>query len=255
MLEKFKQAKEGEIERLRRLADAGEMPEPLPGPRPSFHDALAEAGPAAIIAEYKRASPSKGEINTKLSCKKVAKMYARGGAAAMSVLTEETYFQGSLDYLKQACKAGLPVLRKDFIFDPLQIQATAATCASALLLIARMVGDEELRRLVALSAAAGIEPVVEIFDRPDLAKARGAGARIIQVNNRDLDTLEVNLDNSLELMSRSSDKELWISASGIEEPMHVQMMAQAGFDAVLVGTSLMASPDPEAALARLAGRR
>lgn len=253
MLEKFRAAKAAEIRALEKLDAAGRFPAPHPGPRPPFAQALRRAPAPAVIAEYKRASPSQGEIRMDLSPLEVAKAYARGGAAALSVLTESDYFKGELAFLDAVVPAGLPILRKDFIFTDIQVRATAATPASALLLIARMMDSaEDLDRLVTLAGANGIEAVVEVFDARDLDMARRAGARIIQVNNRDLDTLETDLDNAVRLADPALG-ETWIAASGISRPEHAAKMAAAGFHAVLVGTHLMREQDPGRAVARLIG--
>lgn len=147
-----------------------------------------------------------------------AKQYAEAGASCLSVLTEETYFKGTLGYLKRMSAPGLPLLRKDFIFDRLQVAATAATPASALLLIVRLTPDAALLRSLREQAEAhGIDAVVEIFDEADLALARESGARIIQVNARDLDTLQVDRSACLRLAERfhqAGDNEAWIAASG-----------------------------------------
>ncbi len=253
MLEKFRLAKAAEIERLTRAAEAGSLPAPSTAPRPGFRAALAARGPCAVIAEYKRASPSRGEINLGLTPEDVAERYARAGAAALSVLTEEVYFQGRLAFLSAMTGPGLPLLRKDFLFHPLQVAETATTPASALLLIARMFGDARgLRGLREQAEGLGLEAVVEVFDEADLDLAREAGATLIQVNNRDLDRLTVSLDVSRRLAPARREGEFWISASGVSEPAQVRALAGLGFGAVLVGTSLMSSPEPGAALAALA---
>lgn len=262
LLEKFRAAKADEIARLQAQEAAGELPPFFAGTRPSLYDALSAKG-VAVIAEYKRASPSRGEINMGLGPVECARTYQQGGAAAMSVLTEETYFRGELDYLQaiHAATPELPLLRKDFLFHELQVRATASTPASALLLIARMHdhadGTAELARLVMLASAAGIEPVVEVFDEADLTRARAASPRIIQVNSRDLDTLTTDLGRAEALAAHKRPGEVWIAASGIHTSAHVTAMARASYDAVLVGTSIMAAPDPSAQLAALvaAGRQ
>ncbi|BBD09740.1 indole-3-glycerol-phosphate synthase [Desulfovibrio ferrophilus] len=251
MLRKFADAKRSEIMELLGRDARGEMPAPMTGPRPSFSGALRTKGPGAVIAEYKRASPSKGVINLELTAADVARGYAGGGAACMSVLTEVDYFQGDLAYLDEALVAGIPLLRKDFILHPLQIRRTAATPASAVLLIARMVETRELSELLELCDHYGLEAVTEVFDAKDLAKAREAGARIIQVNNRDLDSLTISLDVSRSLIGAKTPEELWISASGIDHGSQITELASLGFDAVLIGTFLMEGGDPEGALKRL----
>jgi len=254
MLEKFRGAKHAEIAHLKALEASEDLPLPYQGKRPSFSDAILAGAPIAVIAEYKRASPSAGDINLGLTPGEAAAMYAAAGAAALSVLTEETYFKGSLDYLDIMSGAGLPMLRKDFILHPLQVAATAATKASALLVIVRMLTDEELAEILRRTYDAGLEAVIEVFDEPDLARAEAAGAHIIQVNSRDLDTLTTDLAVAERLAKRKRPGRIWIAASGIKTRSDVLRMAALGFDAVLVGTSLMSGTDPGAALARLTGR-
>ncbi len=258
MLEKFRRAKAPEVKALHRARNEGTLPAPYSGVRPPFGPAIrADEKGIKIIAEYKRASPSKGDINLGLSPAEVASMYASGGASAISVLTERKYFKGDPAYLEEILSCGLPMLRKDFLVDPLQVVETAATPASALLVIVRMFADDSLlREMIESSYKAGLDPVVEVFDQIDLDRAKAAGARIIQVNNRDLDTLGIDMGRSLELISRKSGEEIWICASGINEPQDCARMADAGYDAVLVGTSIMASPDPKSKLeALVAGGR
>lgn len=240
LLTRFREAKQGEINFLRRELSEGRIPAKFPGVRPPFAARLRANGPGAVIAEYKRASPSLGDINLDLTPEEAADIFAGEGASAMSVLTEETYFKGTLDYLVQCQGAGLPMLRKDFIFDPLQVALTAASPASAFLLIARMHGSaRELGQLIEIGMAAGLEAVTEIFDERDLDMAREAGATIIQVNSRDLDTLAVDDANQKRLVAGKKTRETWIAASGVKGPDQVRAMAALGYDAVLVGTSLM----------------
>jgi indole-3-glycerol phosphate synthase len=262
MLEKFRQAKQAEILALREMAAAGTLPEPLSLSRPSLRQALTERGPGAVIAEYKRASPSRrhagrhagGLINALWTPQQAALGYARAGAAALSVLTEQVYFQGRLDYLEAMTGPALPLLpllRKDFLLDPLQVRQTAATPASAVLLIVRMLTPKELETMLKSCAEFGLEAVVEVFDACDLETAQAAKAQIIQVNNRDLDTLRLDLRISLELIGRKSAAEVWISASGIQTAQDMVRLRAAGFDGLLMGTRLMQEPDPGAALAGL----
>lgn len=255
MLNRFREAKQAEIERLIKLEDEGLMPAPFEGERPDFIRALWENGPGAVIAEYKRASPSRGEINMGLTPEQAAEAYKKAGAAAMSVLTEEAYFKGNLEYLTRMACAGLPLLRKDFILHPVQVIHTASTPASALLLIARMSEAEELREMLGLAQAFGLHCVVEVFDEADLDKIEPLEPEIIQVNNRDLDTLTTDFAVSERLAARKQEGQIWISASGIKARADVERMAALGYDAVLVGTSLMSGEDPGAALAALTGKR
>ncbi|WP_243544234.1 indole-3-glycerol phosphate synthase TrpC [Pseudodesulfovibrio tunisiensis] len=254
MLDKFREAKQEEIAELRQKFAEGMIPGVYRGERPSFTDAIRAKGPGAVIAEFKPASPSRGVLREFANPLDFAQDYADNGAAAISVLTEAAFFKGTPDYLFMMSQAGLPLLRKDFILDPLQVAMTASSPASAVLLIARMLsGAAELAQLIEIARMPGLAPVVEIFDETDLETAHQAGADIIQVNNRDLDTLQTTLDVSRRLISRKRDGELWISASGVSERAHVEELAGLGFDAVLVGTCLMEAEDPGAKLAELTG--
>ena len=262
-LERFRAAKQPEIDSLRRAAETGDLPAPWAGARPDFADALRQrptAGPLAVVAEYKRASPSKGVICEALGVEEVARQYARAGAAALSILTEEAWFRGDLAFLARAAgtladaRMPLPLLRKDFIFDTLQVAATAATPASALLLIVRLTPSAaELRDLREAAEAQGMAAVVEVFDAGDLALARESGARLIQVNARDLDSLTVDREAPLALARAHPPMpgEVWIAASGMDSFAHLARAADAGYDAALVGTALMTGGRPRAALARL----
>ncbi len=266
-LERFLWAKAGEVAALRRQEREGRLPAPFTGPRGDFLAALRRPSgqaPLSVIAEYKRASPSRGVICRELTAAEVARQYAQAGAGAISVLSEERFFQGRLDYLAEAyaaLQAGgrpVPLLRKDFLFDPLQIAATAATPAAALLLIVGLTPDAALlRQLREQAEALGMQAVVEVFDADELALARASGARIIQVNARDLDTLRVDRQACLELARQCPPErgEIWIAASGMEAPDQLRAAAEAGYDAALVGTALMKDGQPGAALrSLLAGR-
>ncbi|MDR2800126.1 MAG: indole-3-glycerol-phosphate synthase [Desulfovibrio sp.] len=251
MLERFRKAKAAEVLALQALAARGALPPPRAGSRPSLRAAL-ESGPyPAVIAEYKRASPSRGDISLALEPEAVASAYAGAGAGALSVLTEEVYFKGKTEYLERMAAPGLPLLRKDFIIHPLQIAQTAASAASALLLVARMLDEKELGRLLRCCQEAGLEPVTEIFDADDLRRARAAGAALIQVNNRDLSRLVVDFSASRRLITRKKPGEFWITASGIERREELDRLLALGFDAALVGSSLMSGGDPGGALAAL----
>ena len=256
MLDKFREAKQLEIESLRKTFMEGHLPGVYQGERPSFVDSIKAKGPGAIIAEFKPASPSKGILRTDINPMDFADMYANNGAAAISVLTEHKYFSGTPDFLFMMNQPGTPLLRKDFIFDPLQVAMTASSPASAVLLIARMCDDaQHLAELIEIARMPGLAPVVEIFDQADLDMARKAGADIIQVNNRDLDTLEISLDQSRNFIKQKQDGELWICASGVSEREQVEEMASIGFDAILIGTCLMEAENPGEKLAELTGTK
>ena len=246
-LERFKIAKANEIARLR----GQPVPLPLGAPRTHFLAPRAEGGHIRVIAEYKRASPSRGVICERYTPEDIAGIYTCGGASAISVLTEETYFNGHLDFLRRvAARTALPLLRKDFIFDEAQVRETAATPASALLLIVALTPDAaHLRDLRVLAESFGMTAVIEVFDERELGIARTAGASVIQVNNRNLETLAVDATVTQRLVSQKAAGECWIAASGYET--RAQLDALAGYDAALVGTALMANDDPEATLRKL----
>ena len=256
MLERFRLAKAAEIASLVRLQADGRMPPLYALSRPSFTDSLKSGEKSPVIAEYKRASPSRGTLNMHTTPEEAATAYAAAGAGAMSVLTEERFFKGDLSFLKRAAgsASALPLLRKDFILHPLQVDQTAATPASAVLLIARMVNEDVLRTLLERCRLVSLEAVVEVFDEADLTLARKAGAEIIQVNNRDLDRLQVHLGVSERLISKKRNDEFWITASGIHTSEQLKNLLDAGFDAALVGSSLMECGDPGLALRTLLGR-
>jgi indole-3-glycerol phosphate synthase/phosphoribosylanthranilate isomerase len=225
---------------------------PTPGgARRSFAAALARPG-VNVIAEFKRRSPSRGVIREDLHPVKVAQAYEVAGAAALSVLTEEQFFGGSLDDLKEARGATLlPVLRKDFVVDPYQLWEAWYAGADAVLLIVAALSDHELGTLQATAREIGVDALVEVHDRQELERALAVGARLIGVNNRDLRTMEVSLETSLELAAHIPDEVTAVVESGIQGPGHVRRLRDAGYDAFLVGEHLMSAPDPGAALEEL----
>lgn len=262
-LERFVEAKKAEIEALERLAaqggafDEGGVLAPWRGERPSFRAALERGGqgdaPLAVIAEFKQASPSRGVICEGLSVEDVARQYAECGASAVSILTEEVYFRGDIAYLARAARAvpAVPLLRKDFLFHSLQVAATLAVPASALLLIVRLTPDAALLRSLREQAeAAGVEAVVEVFGEADLRLARESGARVVQVNARDLVTLRVDKEACLRLIRECppQGEELWIAASGMTCRADLEAAAEAGYRAALVGSALMEGGRPGEAL-------
>src|SRR5215212_910795 len=183
----------------------------------AFRQALEDAGRVNVIAEFKRASPSKGEIRAGASVAETVRAYERGGAAAVSVLTEEDYFRGSLGDLQEAkANTRLPALRKDFIFDEYQVFESAAAGADALLLIVAALEDEALAKLLRLTEEElGMDALVEVHTADELSRALAAGARVVGVNNRDLRTFEVSLETSVELAKRAPACTLLVSESGI----------------------------------------
>jgi indole-3-glycerol phosphate synthase len=231
---------------------------PTPGARRPLEDALARPDGVNVIAEFKRRSPSRGAIREDLHPVQVAQSYEVGGAVALSVLTEQDYFGGHLDDLQQARAATLlPTLRKDFIVDPYQVWESWIAGADALLLIVAALSDHELRRLHATAVEVGLSALVEVHDAEELRRALDAGAGLIGVNNRDLRTLEVNLETSLDLALLIPDEVVAVAESGIRSGADVLRLRDAGYDAFLVGEHLMQAGDPGEALARLLaeGRR
>jgi indole-3-glycerol phosphate synthase len=208
-----------------------------------------------VIAELKPASPSHGVIRDPFDAAVLAKSLSLAGAAALSVLTEGEYFHGSLKNLRDARKAAdLPVLRKDFIFDRWQVWEARANDADSFLLIVAVLPDALLRDLLALGRELGMEPVIEVHTAEELQRALEASARIIGVNNRDLKTMTVRVETSLEMIEKIPESCVAISESGIRCHDDLLVLRRAGFDAFLVGEHLMLAPEPAAALSDLLGQ-
>jgi indole-3-glycerol phosphate synthase len=221
------------------------------GERRDFHAAITSRAPA-IIAEIKKASPSKGLLLDDFEPAGLARAYESGGAAAISVLTDEPFFQGSLADLESARFAiRLPVLRKDFTLDVFHVIEAAAHGADAILLIAAILSPSELRALRELAARYGMAALVEVHDERELGAALDSGATLVGVNNRNLHTFEVALDTSLRLAERIPAGTLMVSESGIQSRGDIERLRAAGFHAFLVGEHLMKSPDPAQALRSL----
>ncbi len=216
--------------------------------RRSFARALT-AAPPAIIAEIKKASPSQGLFVTEFDPISISRSYQRGGAAALSVLTDQRYFQGSLEDLQAARGAGsLPVLRKDFTIAEFHVIEAAANGADAILLIAALLDVAELRRFRELAAEFHMDALVEVHNRGEVESAIDSGAAIVGVNNRDLHTFEVRLETALELAPRIPSGAIRVAESGIRSSADVRRLRDAGYDAFLVGEHLMRSGDPAGAL-------
>jgi indole-3-glycerol phosphate synthase len=219
--------------------------------RRDFTEALRGPG-LRVIAELKRASPSRGVLRTDFQPAEIARGYEAAGAAALSVLTEEDFFSGSLEDLRQARAAvALPVLRKDFVFDDYQVYEAAAAGADAVLLIVAALGADDLPRLIELSHSLRLAALVEVHIEEELQHALDAGARIVGVNNRNLKTLEVDLETSFRLREKIPATCLAVSESGIKTPADLRRLSETGFDAVLIGERFMTEPDPASALAEL----
>ena len=223
---------------------------PHPGVRAEairdFAAALRGSG-AAIIAEFKRSSPSRGMISDRLSPAAAATAYERGGAAALSALTDERYFGGSLQDLRDARAAcSLPVLRKDFIIDEWQLRESAAAGADAVLLICAALGDDELQAMIGAARELGLAALVEAHDAVEVGRAIAAGATVIGVNNRDLTTFKVDLDTTRHLRPLIPPDRIVVSESGISSAEDMRALAALGVHAALVGEALMTAPDPAA---------
>jgi indole-3-glycerol phosphate synthase len=210
------------------------------------------AGAAAVIAEVKKASPSKGVLRENFVPAEIAASYERGGAACLSVLTDERFFQGSAAFLQQARAAcALPVLRKDFIVDAYQVVEARAMGADCILLIVACLSDAQLADLEAQAMALGMDVLVEVHDGAELDRALRLRTPLLGINNRNLRTFEVSLDTTLELLPRVPGERLLVTESGILSAGDVRRMRTAGVHAFLVGEAFMRAADPGVALADL----
>ena len=220
-------------------------------PARDFRAALVGREPA-IIAEVKQASPSQGTFVSHFDPAGIAQMYAAGGAAALSVLTDEEFFRGSLRDVEVArASVQVPVLRKDFTIDEIQVIEAAAHGADAILLIAAILNEGQMRRFRELAARYRMAALVEVHNAGELEQAIASGAEIIGVNNRNLHTFEVSLDTSLQLAAKIPPGILKVTESGVHSRADVARLQEAGYQAFLVGEHLMKSPDPAQALRAL----
>lgn len=218
-----------------------------PRDRRPFIERLAKPGPTGvnIIAEIKRASPSKGAIRPDLNPSELAAEYERGGAAALSVLTDTPYFQGSFDDLKKARDAtALPVLRKDFLISSYQLYESAVLGADAVLLIARILSREALRDYLDICRALKIDALVEIHSEADLEAATGSGATLIGINNRNLKTFETDISTAIRLVSLLEPHQVAVAASGIQNRGDIEKNAEFGIWNFLIGESLVRAENP-----------
>ncbi len=213
------------------------------------------AGQPAVIAEIKKASPSKGVLRADFIPADMAQSYAEHGAACLSVLTDVQFFQGSVDYLKQArASCQLPVLRKDFIVDAYQVYESRVMGADAILLIAACLDDAQMKDFEAIARSLDMAVLVEVHDAAELARALKLKTPLIGINNRNLKTFEVSLDTTLTLMRDVPPERLLVTESGIHTREDVLRMGAAGINAFLVGEAFMRAPDPGVALGELFGR-
>jgi indole-3-glycerol phosphate synthase len=222
--------------------------------RPSFDQALRGRG-LSVVAEIKRRSPSKGVLAPSLDARHLAAQYAHGGAAAISCLTDREFFGAQPEDFGAALEAGLPLLRKDFVIDEAQVDESARMGASAVLLIVRILDAGRLRDLLNRARARGLDALVEVHDESEIETAIEAGASIVGVNNRDLDTLEVDPQRAARLRPKVPPGVLTIAESGVRNRDDMTQVEDAGFDAVLIGEALATSADPTTRLRELRGEK
>jgi len=209
-------------------------------------------GEAAVIAEIKKASPSKGVMRENFVPADIAKSYQQHGAACLSILTDEDFFQGCEAYLQQAREATkLPVIRKDFIIDPYQVYEARAMSADCILLIVAALEDSMMKELLSLAHELEMDVLMEVHDRDEMARAINSGAKLIGVNNRNLRTFEVSLENTLRMLDMVPEDRILVTESGIHAPADVQLMRQNNVNAFLVGEAFMRVDEPGEKLAEL----
>jgi indole-3-glycerol phosphate synthase len=253
ILDRILEARRAEVERRKRVLPLTALKYGVKAASPlrDFSASLAKPG-LNVIAELKPASPSRGVLREPFDPAALAPALETAGAAALSVLTESEFFRGSLKNLREARKAAtLPVLRKDFIFDPWQVWEARANDADSFLLIVAALGDAELGELLGQGRDLGMEPLVEVHTREEVERAVAANARIIGVNNRDLKTLEVSVETSFHLIEHIPESCIAVSESGLRDHGDLARLGAAGFDAFLIGEQLMLAREPGAALVRL----
>jgi len=242
-----RRARVSERDLQRRLADAP----PVRGFGAALRAKVA-AGSAAVIAEIKKASPSKGVMRADFRPAEIAASYAAGGAACLSVLTDVDFFQGADAYLQQArASCALPVLRKDFTVDAYQVYEARALGADCILLIVAALEDRDLRELATLAQSLGLDVLVEVHDGAELDRALATGTTLVGINNRNLRTFDTRLETTLELRDRVPAERLLVTESGIHTRADVAQMRAAGVHAFLVGEAFMRADDPGAELRRL----
>jgi indole-3-glycerol phosphate synthase len=259
ILQRIVAVKRDEVAQARRRCGLAELQAQASAASPARGFAAAlrarvEAGSPAVIAEVKKASPSKGVLREHFVPADIARSYESGGAACLSVLTDERFFQGCAAYLQQAREScSLPVLRKDFLIDPYQVVEARAMGADCVLLIAACLDDGLMSELEACATEQGLDVLVEVHDGEELERALRLRTPLIGVNNRNLRTFEVSLDTTIGLLPRVPGDRLLVTESGILARADVQRMRVAGVHAFLVGEAFMRAPDPGAALTSLFG--
>ncbi|HWY44877.1 MAG TPA: indole-3-glycerol phosphate synthase TrpC [Candidatus Sulfotelmatobacter sp.] len=257
VLDRILEARRAEVEHRKKVLPQTALKYGVAAATPlrDFSAALSRSG-LNVLAELKPASPSRGILREPFDPVALATSLELAGAAALSVLTEGEFFRGTLKNLRDARKnIQIPVLRKDFIFDPWQIWETRANDADSFLLIVAVLSDAQLTELLALGRELRMEPLVEVHTSAELDRALRAGAKIIGVNNRNLKTLDVRVETSFELIEQIPNDCIAVSESGIATHAEITKLRAAGYEAFLIGTSLMLAPDPAAALSALLGNQ
>jgi len=222
--------------------------------RRSLAKALSTDGEISVIAEVKKGSPSKGIIRKDFNPKKIAEQYIEGGAAAISVLTDEPFFMGSPKYLAEIAEISpVPLLRKDFLVDPYQIKEAAALGADAVLLIATICDGKQLSELLAATKEFGLEALVECYHKEEVNSLNWSEIEILGVNNRDLKTFTVDLHRGIELLKKAPDQVVTVSESGLKTAADLAVLHKNGIDAALIGEQFMRQDDPGAALQKMIG--
>jgi len=253
MLDKIIAQKREEVEQRKKVATITYLQQLIARQKPALDLAMALKGDhIRLIAEVKQASPSRGMLSPNFNPIELARTYAEGGAAAISVLTEANYFMGSIEHLAAIKEVvGLPLLRKDFIFDFYQIYESRAYGADALLLIVAILSQEQLKELVSLSHSLGLRCLVEVHNEGEVERAVHSEAEIIGINNRDLNTLSIDINMTRRLRPLIPQERIVISESGIRSKRDIEKLGKWGVDAVLVGEALVTAGDVRAKMKEL----
>lgn len=255
ILERIVEATRMRVERQKARQSAPLSPHALCLPPFAFERALRQPG-MSFICEVKKASPSKGVIDPVFPYRVIAQQYQTAGATAISVLTEPDFFLGNDEYLREIRgEVSIPLLRKDFMIDPWQIEQARALGADAVLLICSVLTSDMLREFITRADRLGLSCLVEVHDESELDMAVKAGARVIGVNNRDLKTFKVDIDNSLRLRKLAPDEAVFVAESGITGAGDIVTLRSSRIDAALIGEALMRAPDKAKALAQLRGEK
>lgn len=257
ILKKIVRRKHEEIAERRQQRSIDELKQLLASAPPlrgfvAAMQAKLDAGLPAVIAEVKKASPSKGVMREHFVPAEIARSYEQGGAACLSVLTDVDFFQGSDEYLKQAREAcSLPVIRKDFIIDPYQVVEARVIGADCILLIAACLSDAQMRELSELATELGMDVLVEVHDAEELQRTLPLGLPLVGINNRNLRTFETSLDTTLELLAQIPQGRIVVTESGIHSPEDVALMRKNNVNSFLVGEAFMRAEEPGVKLAEL----